>query len=383
MERTPAISSFLARRPLATLYRAPGRINIIGEHTDYNEGFVLPGASHLHLLFAVEPSMSQDLRVQAGRYEETASIDLDDPPIRMDHWSRYVAAVVQTARAHQLPLSGLEIIFDGNLPAGAGMSSSSALTCGLLYILNHQLGWQLPLEKLISLAQESEHRTGVRGGIMDQFAIFSARRQEAILLDCRSLEAQFVPISKEGPFWYLVDSGVQHNLVHSPYNQRREACERMVALARTRNSNVTALRDLDMDALHLLQEVADQEDFRMARHVVTENQRVGQMVEALTRCDWERAGQLLLQSHQSLRDDYQVSCVELDFLVDSLITLPGVLGARLMGAGFGGSVLCLADPDREEEITNRIQHMFADRFDQSCNVYRVALDDGIQIVDLQ
>ncbi len=383
MEQTPSISSFLARRPLATCYKAPGRINIIGEHTDYNDGFVLPGASHLHLTFAVEPTLSKELQVHACRYAETVTIDLEDPTIVMDHWSRYVAAVVHTAHAHNLPLAGLEIIFEGDLPAGAGMSSSSALTCGLIFILNHQGDWKLPLEKMIAMAQESEHRTGVRGGIMDQFAIFSARRQEAILLDCRSLETQYVPIPQEGASWYLIDSGVHHNLVDSPYNQRREACERIVTLAARRDRRVKALRDLDMNTLHDLIIEASREDYAMARHVVTENDRVLQMAEALRHQDWATAGSLLVQSHQSLRDDYQVSCLELDFLVDTLIALPGVFGARLMGAGFGGSVLFLAEAHHFETIQLAISTAYEEQFDRPCKVYSIALDDGVQIIEHQ
>ncbi|MCF8238236.1 MAG: galactokinase [Saprospiraceae bacterium] len=383
MERTPSITSFLARRPLATRYKAPGRINIIGEHTDYNDGFVLPGASHLHLTFAVEPTLSKELQVHACRYAETVTVELEDPTIRMDHWSRYVAAVVHTTRAHDLPLTGLEIIFEGNLPAGAGMSSSSALTCGLIFILNHQCGWQLPVDRLIKLAQESEHRTGVRGGLMDQFAIFSARRQQALLLDCRSLEAQFVSISQEGATWCLVDSGVHHNLLDSPYNQRREACERMVALAARKDPAIRALRDLNLQTLHALAPEATPEDLAMARHVVTENDRVLQMVQALQEEDWAVAGALLLQSHQSLRDDYRVSCIELDFLVDSLMALPGVFGARLMGAGFGGSVLFLTEPERFTDIQTTIQSTYQQQFNRTCDVYCIELDDGVQIIDHQ
>lgn len=378
-----SVREFVERRPMATLYQAPGRINLIGEHTDYNEGYVLPGAAHLHLTFAVEPSFAQDLRVRAGRYDEHVMVELEDPGIRMDHWSRYVAAVVHTANAHGLPLQGLEMVFDGDLPAGAGMSSSSALTCGLIYIMNHQFGWGQSTEQLIRLAQESEHRTGVRGGIMDQFAIFSSRPNEAILLDCRTMTTQPVPIPAEGPSWFVLDSGVHHNLVDSPYNQRREACERIVDLVRQNKPGITALRDVTEHDLMDIASLAARDDLAKARYVIEENARVLAMVAALTDRDWPEVGRLLSQSHHGLRHDYQVSCEELDFLVDSLAGMAGVYGARLMGAGFGGNVLCLAEQDCLDVIKRQLERAYQAQFGLTLKMYRITLDDGIHIIDNQ
>lgn len=379
----PSVREFMNRRPRATLYKAPGRINLIGEHTDYNEGYVLPGAANLHLIFAVEPASGRDLRVRAGRYDEQVLVDLDDPTIPMGHWSRFVAAVVHTARAHALPLCGLELVVDGDLPAGAGMSSSSALTSGLLFIMNHQFGWDLSMERLIRLAQESEHRTGVRGGIMDQFAIFSSRRNEAMLLDCRSLATQRVPIPDDGPSWFVLDSGVHHNLVDSPYNQRREACERIVELVRVRKPEVSALRDVSESDLEAIARKAAGDDLAKARYVIEENDRVLVMVEALKERDWSRTGLLLFQSHHGLRYDYQVSCDELDFLVDALASLPGVYGARLMGAGFGGNVLVLADHTALDSIRSQLTPAYYVQFGLPLIIYNITLDNGIQIIDKQ
>jgi galactokinase len=340
-----AIQSFLARRPYAALYRVPGRINLIGEHTDYNEGWVLPAASHFQLWFAVEPADVPEWRIKAGRFGETAALPLADCLIHLDHWSRFPAAVIHTAAAHQLPVSGLDLVFDGDLPIGSGLSSSSALTCGLLFILNDQMGWGLDPLKLAQLARESEQRTGVRGGIMDQYCILHALENHALLLDCRSVESRLIPLSASDWAWTIFDSGITHELVSSPYNARRASCERVVQQAKQQGLPVTALRDLSPDDLDRISPQLDPLDTRRAAFVLAENSRVHLMVQALEEEDFRAAGRLLTQSHEGLSYQYEVSCPEVDFIVTRLIGTEGVAGARIMGAGFGGSVLALIKKD--------------------------------------
>lgn len=354
---------------------------MIGEHTDYNEGWVLPGASDLHLLFAAVPDHQPAIRIRADRFAEEVTLDLAGSPIRFDHWSRFPAAVIQTARAYNLPLTGLHILFGGTLPMGVGMSSSSALTCGLVYLMNHQFNWQLPNSKLIELARESEHRTGVRGGVMDQFAILNSIPGHVQLLDCRTLVFRQIQLPTEGPSWFILDSGVHHNLVKSPYNQRREACERIVEEGRLMGLTIKSLRDLDDYQLGRISESASHTDVEKARFVLDENARVHQMVEAFTTNNWTLAGQLLYQSHQGLRHQYQVSCPELDTIVDTLSNLPGIYGARLMGAGFGGSVLVLANPDGIEKTWTIVQDVYDQQHKKYFTPYPVRLDQGVHILD--
>lgn len=353
---------------------------MIGEHTDYNEGWVLPGASDLHLLFAGTPSSQPSIQIHAAHFDEEVILGLQDVPIRSDHWSRFPAAAIHTALAHKLPLQGLHILFDGNLPMGAGMSSSSALTCGLIFMMNHQFGWKLPTDQLIDLAIESEHRTGVRGGVMDQFAIFTSRPDHVQLLDCRTLESTYLSLPPDGPSWYIVDSGVQHDLVDSPYNQRREACDRITQLAQNEGFSVRALRDLTHNQLALLAPKANPADVEKAHFVLDENARVWRMVDVLKRRDWNLAGELIYQSHQGLRDLYRVSCPELDTIVETLMSSPGIHGARLMGAGFGGSVLVLGDHNRFEAAWVTLDEIYTYRHGIQFTSYPVHLDRGVHIL---
>lgn len=369
-----SVEDFLRRRPEATLYRAPGRINLIGEHTDYNEGWVLPAAAAQQLYFAVEPSEVPEWRIRAGRFSETTLLPVEDPLIRLDHWSRYAAAVLHTARAHDLPVPGMDIAFDGDLPAGAGMSSSSALTCGLLLALNDLADWgKTPLE-LANLARESEHRTGVRGGIMDQFTILHAEQGAALLLDCRSLEHRPVRLPEGDRQWMLFDSGVAHELVGSEYNDRRAACERVVAQARAAGMDAFALRDMDLDRLRDIAGLLDPNDLEKAAYVIEENGRVHAMVRALEQGDWNVAAQLLASGHHGLREKYRVSCRELDFIVDHLNGTRGEGAGRLMGGGFGGGVIALLRKESAERIAQDLSRQYREAFGLELRV--LSLDFG-------
>jgi galactokinase len=371
-----SLHDFRRSRPLAQIWRIPGRINLIGEHTDYNDGWVLPAASDCAMWVVAEQSVFNEWRLFAARYGEAISLPIEDPLIRMDHWSRYAAAVLHTVAAHGLPVKGLDIAFDGDIPVGGGMSSSSALTCGLLCALNDSMGWGLSPLQLARLAQESEHRTGVLGGIMDQYAIMHASAGHALLLDCRSLAHRQVGISPAIGDWYMLDTGVSHQLVLSAYNDRRAACQRVVAAACRAGREATHLRDLDCNILDSLACVLASEDLRKAQYVLQENQRVHHMVQALEEHDGLTAGRLLYESHAGLRDQYQVSCAELDLIVDELSASPDVLGARMMGAGFGGAVLVLGKEGMHTDVFLALEETYAATFGHPMRWARVDFCQG-------
>lgn len=372
-----SLIDFQQSRPHARIWRVPGRINLIGEHTDYHEGWVLPAASNRDMWLLAEASVFPEWRLYAARYGEAVTLPTEDPLIRLDHWSRYAAAVLHTVAAHNLPVCGMDIAFDGDIPIGGGMSSSSALTCGLLCVLNEAMSWDVPPLQLARLARESEHRTGVLGGIMDQYTMLHAKAGQALLLDCRTLVSEAVAVPAEVGEWYIFDSGVSHDLVHSAYNDRRAACGRVVEAAVRAGVEATHLRDLEVDTLAGLQTEVQSGDYAKACFVLEENRRVHRMAAALSAGDDVRAGQLLIESHAGLRDDYRVSCPELDLIVDRLCEMPGLAGARMMGAGFGGTVLALLQSDGEEADFSHIAKIYGATYDRELTWWKVRFGQAV------
>lgn len=382
LESIPAsIADFLRRRPYCALYKVPGRVNLIGEHTDYNEGWVLPMASSQHLLFGVESSALPQWAVTSGRFRETIALPIEDSILSLDHWSRYFAAVLHTAAAHQLPVSGFEIVFDGDLPHGAGLSSSSAITCALLYILNDQCKWGQSLLELTRLAVESEYRTGVMGGMMDQFTIFHARENEAILLDCRHLTYQEIALKPSLWCWIVLDSGVAHELRNTAYNERRQTCKRVVNRAKSIGIEIDSLRDLSLTDLKTLKHHLTPEEHKRARYVLMENQRVHSMVLALQEANFIKAGQILSESHLGLKEEYDVSELSLDFVVDQLHGMEGVAGARMIGGGFGGCVLGLVHRDQVNHVVVSLNKKFHGAFGRSVPWHITSPSSGIRLIE--
>jgi galactokinase len=314
-------------------FRAPGRVNLIGDHTDYNDGFVLPLAIGLEVTVRAEPNDDGRIRLrseQPGLGEVDVAADGSDTPAAVGpSWGRYAAAVAWTLAARGRPPVGLDGVVSSTLPVGSGLSSSAALEVVIALALCDAAGFELDPLELARACQEAElHATGVPCGIMDQLASIAGRRDHALLIDCRSLAIEYVPLPADLDV-LVVHSGKPRTLEGSEYAERRAACEAVAA-----RLGVPALRDAR------LEQVAD--DPR-ARHVVTENARVLAAAQALAADDLERVGQLLSQSHASLRDDFEVSTPELDRLVEAL-EAAGALGARLTGAGFGGCAVAVARP---------------------------------------
>jgi galactokinase len=332
---------------------APGRINLIGEHTDYNDGFVLPMAIDRHLAVAFAPRSDRTLRVRAAELDQVHELSLETIEQRGDAasghywasgaWSRYVAGVAWAFADAGYALGGADLAIVSDLPIGGGLSSSAALEIAVARALSavSDAGWDGRVAA--TLAQRAEHVfAGVLCGIMDQLSVACAREQCALLIDCRSLDTEDVPVPGRARL-IVIDTGVRRELAASGYNDRRAACARVVAAAQRVQPDVRALRDVDEALLAGLGDSLDPIDARRAAHVIAENRRPHAMSAALATGDLARAGRLMLESHASLRDLYEVSCPELDRVVELACGQDGCQGARLTGAGFGGCAIALVD----------------------------------------
>jgi galactokinase len=317
------------------LFRAPGRVNLIGEHTDYNEGFVLPAAIGLSTYVAAAPRADERLVVQARGLAQAAEFDLNEAsPTPRGEWSDYARGVALELQRAGVALSGATLLVDGDLPLGAGLSASASFEVAVALALSRLAGVEISPLELAQLCQRAENEfVGMRCGLMDQFIICCAQAGAATLLDCRTLEARAIPIDS-GTRLIVCDSGVRHTLAGSEYNLRRRDCETAVALLSPVLPSIRALRDVTLDQLQAHAALLPHDVFRRARHVVSENWRTLFAAAALEAGRLDECGRMMNASHESLRSDYEASCPELDVLVDAARTSPGVYGARMMGGGF-------------------------------------------------
>lgn len=341
------LEEFKARFPRAgkvQAVRAPGRVNLLGEHTDYNQGFVFPMAIDAGIQIAGELNGTGRVNLYSLNYAAKESFLLEEiTPSKSNTWVNYIKGVVWQFQKLGLQPQGADLVIQGNVPQGAGLSSSAALEVAAALLLDALHGWGLGAVDLVKLAQKAENEfVGVACGIMDQFASMLGQKDHALFLDCRSLEYEAVPLplEKQGYAVAVVNSGVRRGLAGSEYNTRRQQCEEAVQRLQNELPGVESLRDVSLVDLSLVNQLPDPLA-RRARHVVMENARVQQGVTALKAGELEEFGRLLTASHKSLRDDYEVSCTELDLLVELALQVPGVLGSRMTGAGFGGCTIAL------------------------------------------
>jgi galactokinase len=360
----------------AGVWSAPGRVNLMGEHTDYNDGFVLPFAIAARTSVAVVPREDRVLRLRSVQQPTgDVSVDIDDlAPGHPDGWGAYVAGVVWAVRKGGHDVPGLDILVDGRVPLGSGLSSSHALECAIASALNDLLGLGLSLNELAELSHATENDfVGAPTGMMDQLASLRCTRGHALFLDIRSLEGQQVPLdpASAGLGLLVVDTRVHHENADGAYGNRRATCERAAA-----KLGVPALRDVPLSGLdEALARLDTDEERKRVRHIVTEDARVLETVEALHAGDWARVGRLMTASHASLRDDYEVSCDELDVAVDALLR-SGALGARMTGGGFGGSTVALLPADAMDAAGALAVRAFRERGWGPPNVFAVHPSDG-------
>ncbi|MBF9236515.1 galactokinase [Hymenobacter sp. BT683] len=364
------------------LVRAPGRVNLIGEHTDYNGGFVLPAAVDKEMIFAVGLNGGTAIRLVAHDLSETfelaspAEVSLSDT-----HWANYLLGVVAQLQQREVEIQGFDCVFGGTIPIGAGMSSSAAVECGLAFALNHLLGAGLDKMELAHVAQKAEHTyAGVKCGIMDQFASLFGRDGQVVRLDCRSLDYAYFPFDTKASRIVLCNSGVKHSLASSAYNTRRQECERGVAVLQQHYPAVQSLRDATLEQLEAHRAELGDVVFRRCSYVVKENLRVEAACRHLEAGDLAAFGQEMYASHAGLRDDYEVSCEELDVLVEAAKAAPGVFGSRMMGGGFGGCTINLVAPQHVDEFIASVSAAYQQKLGLKLETYQTTIVGGVGAV---
>lgn len=358
-------------------YASAGRINLIGEHTDYNGGFVFPGAIDKVIMAEIRPNGTDKVRVFSVDIDEYAEFGLKEEDAPSQSWARYIFGVCREIIKRGGEVKGFDAVFAGNVPLGAGLSSSAALESCFAFALNDLFN-DNKFEKfeLAKIGQSTEHNyCGVKCGIMDQFASVCGRKGNLMRLDCRSLDYEYYPFNPEDYTLVLVDSRVKHELADSPYNKRRESCERVA-----QKLGVETLRDADMDALLAVKESLSEEDFKRAKFVIEEKQRVLDVCDALNQGDYETVGKKMYETHEGLSKDYEVSCEELDFLND-VAKETGVTGSRIMGGGFGGCTINLVRKDLRDRFVDEAIKRFNEKYGHEPKIYDVVISDGARKID--
>jgi len=349
---------------------APGRVNLIGEHTDYNDGFVLPMAIARHAMVAFRPRADGVLRAHSIAYGETKEAAAGSLAAPGGHdWFAYVAGVVWAFASEGLPVCGLDVVLDGDVPIGAGLSSSAAIEMATARALCAAAGVPWDAVRMAKLGQTAENRyVGMNCGIMDQFASAACEAGSALLLDCRSLETRAVPVPP-GVAVVVMDTGARRTLAGSAYNERRASCERVVAEIARANPAVQALRDVSASDLEAAKAGLDETDVKRASHVVAEIARPAALAAALAEGDLVKAGRLMKDSHVSLRDLYEVSCEELDLVTSLARRQPSCYGARMTGAGFGGCAIALVDASDVDAFCEEVLFGYKATFDLPAALY--------------
>ena len=359
------------------LYASAGRINLIGEHTDYNGGFVFPGAIDKVIMTAIAPNETEKVRVFSIDINESTEFGLNEEDVPEQSWARYIFGVCREILKRGGTVKGFDAVFAGNVPLGAGLSSSAALESCFAFALNDLFNDNdIDKFELAKIGQSTEHNyCGVNCGIMDQFASVFGKEGSLIRLDCRSLEYQYFPFHPEGYRLVLMDSVVKHELASSAYNKRRQSCEAAVAAIQKKHPHVEFLRDCTMDMLKEAKADISDEDYMRAEYVIEEIQRVLDVCDALEKDDYETVGQKMYETHHGMSKLYEVSCEELDFLND-LAKECGVTGSRVMGGGFGGCTINLVKEELYDNFIAKAKEAFKAKFGRSPKVYDVVIGDG-------
>ncbi|HMM04191.1 MAG: galactokinase [Dysgonomonas sp.] len=356
-------------------YTSPGRINLIGEHTDYNGGFVLPGAIDKAMYCVIKPNGTPDrIRAYAMDLSEMDEFGLDDIPIKQ--WGKYIFGVCKEMIKRGKKVEGFDCVFAGDVPLGAGMSSSAALESCFGFAINDMYNLGFDRFELALIGQATEHNyVGVKCGIMDQFASCFGKEGSLIRLDCRSLEYEYVPFNPVGYRLVLLNTCVAHELASSAYNKRRESCENAASYIRKYHPEVELLRDATLDMLKEVANEVSAEDYMRAEFVIEEIQRLQDACEALKKGDYETVGKKMYETHIGLSRKYEVSCDELDFLND-VARQCGVTGSRVMGGGFGGCTINLVKNELHDSFIKRATEAYEQKFKIKPKVYDVVIKDG-------
>lgn len=360
------------------LVKAPGRVNLIGEHTDYNQGLVLPAAVTLHVFMAVQAREDDRIELFAEDIGETYTTRLVDLKPSGIHWPDYILGVADQIQKGGRQLQGFNLVFGGNIPMGAGLSSSAAVESATVFALNRLFGLDYTSMELARLAQRAENEfVGLNCGLMDPFASVFGRAENLVQLDCESLEYAYIPFDAPELRIVLFDTQVKHSLASSAYNRRREECEEGVRLIAAHHPDVRSLRHATLAQLERFVRPVDETLFRRCAYVVQEISRLQEGVEDLRRGDLPAFGQKMYATHRGLKHDYEVSCPELDFLVDAVERQESVLGARMMGGGFGGCTINLVRAEAVDALRAQLELAYEARFGRGLKTYVAEIGDGV------
>lgn len=368
------------RKPV--VIASPGRINLIGEHTDYNEGFVLPGATDRVIILAIAPREDRRCRFYSVDFDQDFETDLSHLQKSQQRWPDYLQGVIDQFLKAGYKIKGVDVAFGGNVPIGGGMSSSAAVEGGMAFALNHLFQLNLDLLTLTRLAQKAENEfVGVRCGIMDMFANLHGQPKKVLKIDCRSLAYEYYPFEREDVRVVISDTGVRRELASSEYNVRRQQCEEGVRLLQQHYPEIKSLRDVDLTMLENHRSEFDPVVWMRCAYVVKENQRVNLACQDLLKGDLVTFGQKMYQSHAGLRDEYEVSSPELNLLVESASRIPGVYGSRMMGAGFGGCTISLVEAQAVELFKEKVSADYRKETGKDPTIHVVRIEAGTRILE--
>lgn len=364
------------------LVRSPGRVNLIGEHTDYNNGFVLPAAIDLAIYMALSKREDNKCKIFALDLNDHFEFELGELKKSDKNWPNYIMGVIEQLQKKEYNIKGFNCVFGGTIPIGAGLSSSAALESGLIFSLNQI--YDLGIEKIdmVKMAQKAENEfVGVNCGIMDQFINIFGKEGNVLQIDCRSLEYKYFPFVFNDVSVVLFDTKVSHSLASSEYNQRRRECSEGVAVINKDNPGIESLRDVTIEMLYSYEDKLDPVVFRRCKYAVEENNRLLNACQSLIEKDLKAFGDYMYQTHQGLSKDYEVSCPELDFLVEQSKQFCSIYGARMMGGGFGGCTINLVENNSIDHLVKKISEAYKEKFGKVPGVYITHISNGTELIN--
>jgi galactokinase len=364
-----------------TIIRSPGRINIIGEHTDYNEGFVLPAAINKAIYFAISKRADDEIHLYADDFKEEFVGNINDIKKSETLWANYILGVVSELQKDGKIIGGFNAVITSDLPVGAGISSSAALECATAFALNHIFNLQIEKIDLVKHAQKAEHNfAGVMCGIMDQFASMMGKKDHCIKLDCKTLDYEYVPLKLDGYSIVLLNTNIKHSLASSAYNTRRQECEQAVTWVKEHKQQVNSLRDVTEEILDKYVLPKNELIDKRSRFVVKEIARLQTACEDLQNGNLQALGKKMFETHDGLSNDYEVSCKELDFLVDAVRDNEHVLGARMMGGGFGGCTINIVRSEFVDSLVKTLSEYYLQEMNIALTSILVDIESGTNII---
>jgi galactokinase len=366
------------------MFRSPGRVNLIGEHTDYNMGFVLPAAIDKSIYLSITTRDDDQCKIHALDMDDYYECSLDNLEKSGKHWPDYLLGVVDQLNKGNHKIKGFNCVFGGDIPIGAGLSSSAALEAGLAYALNNIFNLGIDKLSLVKIAQGAENEfVGVRCGIMDQYINIFGKRGNVLRIDCRSLEKDYFPFDYKNISIVLIDTKVSHSLASSEYNQRRKECSSGVKTIQKAYPEIESLRDVSLDMLDEFKNIMDPVIYKRCKYVVEENVRLIKACDALSVHDLNKFGTLMYKTHDGLSRDYEVSCKELDYLVEILKDNENVYGSRMMGGGFGGCTINLIEKQSVETISREVKEKYMKKYGIEANIYVTQISGGTNIMAVE